>query len=85
MIISTRQLIVPLNALATKRGVSLLSKEMAKHLRASGERISSLARRANLGTATASRILARETIEPRLTTVLALFSALGYSAMKLED
>ena len=75
---------IPLDQFDGIHAVRILSREISRELQAhKGLRLLDIARRANLSRETVSRIHARETVQPRHYTVMSLFHALGFSAVKL--
>lgn len=76
---------ISLDELDSYKGVKLLSSLLTEHLRShKGETIKGLVKRAGLTPRTVSRIISRDTMSPRLLTVILLFKALGFVAMRLE-
>ena len=86
-----RALSLSLDQLVGFEGVKILARLIQEwHLSAEAKeagvrhRLGVLARKANLCPATVSRIMNRETKQPRMLTCIMLFKALGFSAVRFE-
>lgn len=76
---------IQLDRLDGPEGVRLLSVEIHNWLKEDKTRtLKLLAKRANLGIKTVSKIWYKETTSPRFLTCILLFKALGFVAVKLE-
>jgi hypothetical protein len=80
-------LVVSLDDLIGYKGVKLLARLIQKWVLTDKKHntYKLLAAKANLHPKTVVRIMERVTVSPRLTTVIMLFKALGFSAVRFEE
>jgi len=81
-----RPVIVDLARLDGIEGVRIVSDQIGHWIKKDPKhnRLGTLARRANLGNSTVSKIYSRETFSPRMTTLMYILRALGFSAVRFE-
>lgn len=82
---SQKPITIDLVRLDGHEGVRILSQEISRWFEKNpGARLKDLAERAGLSRATVSKIHARETQQPRLTTVVLLLRAFGFVAARFD-
>lgn len=82
---SAPRLLLDIDDLDGYRGVKIVAGLIQQwQLADKSRRLSHLARRANLTVGTISRIRDRETLSPRLHTILMILKALGFSVVRFE-